>query len=166
MGVCNGCSNYQRRIEIYSDYNVGCKDDFNVIPEQGRERNTTGWNEEVWDSVLEFPLDDDSKYWVDYSLTKFTHPTTLDEVYEIKGNCFAWGIDTSSWVANESVFKCDIGLTNQEVADWQSIQMLYLGSEGSHNDEIAGSWSCEDGYSDHIDNLNFEIDEVTDCKVH
>lgn len=33
MGECDGCANHQRRIEVYSNENIGCGDEFYVAPD-------------------------------------------------------------------------------------------------------------------------------------
>ena len=87
--------------------------------------NTSGWTEEKTEQVY-IELDSQSK--VSYYLSKKTDPANAANVkYELHGNCWAWGVDISSWVAGTSKFTCDMGLyyDASTKVDWQSIEMLY-----------------------------------------
>ena len=98
--------------------------------------DTTGWNSEKWDEEKRIDLDGDV-YYVNYYLKKWTNPNddTADPVMEFHGNCFAMGVDVTSWVADNEV-SCDLGFyypleegsADTLLVDWMQINMVYSGT--------------------------------------
>ena len=118
------------------------------------------WDEVKTDQV-DIELNDQVK--ISYYLLQKTNPMdSSDVMYELHGNCWAWGVDTSDWVTGESKFSCDMGLYYfaDNIVDWQTVDMLYQGEDGE------ATWSCKDGKSTSATSFSYTEDGTSNCMAN
>ena len=55
--------------------------------------DTNGWDSVKWDQDKEIKLDDEGVYKITYYIKKWTDPGDSSSIiYELHGNCWAWGV--------------------------------------------------------------------------
>jgi 1,4-alpha-glucan branching enzyme len=84
--------------------------------------DTTGWDKVKWDTEKEVALDTTGQYKITYYLTQWTDPSDSSSViYELHGNCWAWGVDLSTWTSGSSELTCNLGFYYDESVrvDWE-----------------------------------------------
>ena len=118
-----------------------------------------GWTEVKTEPVF-IELDPNNK--ISYYLNQLTEDATGTVKYELHGNCWAWAVDTSSWVSGNDKFTCDMGLYYDAAAivDWQTIDMVWGGENGS------SSWSCKDGKSTDATSFVYTEDASPHCMAN
>ena len=124
--------------------------------------DTTGWDKATTDEK-EIVLDTDGVYKVTYYITEWTNPEDdTDIIYELHGNCWAWGVDVSSWTEGSSTLTCNLGFYYDETerVDWTQVNMQYEGADADQ------TWSCKDGVSTSSSEFTFTEDSTSNCMAN
>ena len=127
--------------------------------------DTTGWDKVAWDVEKEVLLDSEGKYKISYYLAQWTNPDdATDIIYELHGNCWAWGVDVSTWTSGSSTLTCSLGFYYDETerVDWEQVSMVY----GGNADDSVQTWSCVDGYSTSASEFTFTEDTTANCMAN